>query len=158
MKVKIVQSIAGHADPRYELKDFGFRPGEVVDVDDELASAWLVQGIAEAYQEPTPPEPPPTEDPIETAVVQWPVKETDTDIALASVPTTVVVGSIFLIDLEYMVVIDVSNPDNPKVMRATNGSAIAAHEAGAEVSIWGPADSATASKETHPANKNKKKR
>ena len=156
MQIKIVQSIAGHADPRYELEDFGYRPGEVVDVDDELAASWIDAGIAAGLEEPTPPEPPPTGDPVETNAVQWPVKEIDTDIALASTPMTVVVGSIFLIDLEYMVVIDVSNPDNPKVTRGTNGSGVATHEAGAAVSIWGPADPVTASKGSR-SRKNKKR-
>ena len=52
MKVTIVQSIAGHADPRYELEDFSFRPGETVDLNDELAEAWLASGIAAEYKEP----------------------------------------------------------------------------------------------------------
>jgi hypothetical protein len=73
----------------------------------------------------------------ETATLQWPVAETDTDIALTSTPTTVVVGSMLLVDSEYMTVTDVSNLDNPGVARGALGSAITAHAAGAEVKIWG---------------------
>jgi hypothetical protein len=73
----------------------------------------------------------------ETATVQWPVAETDTDIALVSAPTTVVVGSTLLIDSEFMTVTDVSNPDNPGVARGALGSTVTAHAAGVEVKIWG---------------------
>lgn len=84
-----------------------------------------------------PPEPPPSGDPTETAFVQWDVAETDTDIALtAPLPATVLVGSVFLIDAEYMDVVDISNVDNPGVTRGTRGSTVATHAAGAEVSIW----------------------
>ena len=82
---------------------------------------------------------PPTGDPTETGTVQWAIKPTDTDIALTAAPTTVVIGSVLLIDSEYMAVNNVSNPDNIGVQRGTNGSVAAAHEAGAAVSIWGTA-------------------
>jgi hypothetical protein len=87
--------------------------------------------------EPAPePEPPPTGEPTETATVQWDVAETDTDIALTPPAPLLTVGSVFLIDTEYMTVVDVSNADNPGVTRATHGSTVATHTAGAQVSIW----------------------
>ena len=52
MKVKILTSIAGHADPRYDLRDFSFRPGEEADVHDELAAAWIESGVAVALPRP----------------------------------------------------------------------------------------------------------
>jgi hypothetical protein len=51
MKIKMIQSIAGHADPRYEIADFAFRPGEEVDVFDSLAEAWIASGVAVAVVE-----------------------------------------------------------------------------------------------------------
>ena len=103
IRVVIQEPIAGLADPRYGLADFSFRPGQIADIDDALAEAWLASGVAKSKEEidaeiPPPPEPeapPPTGEPTETVVVQWPVKETDTDIALTSTPSTVVVGSVF---------------------------------------------------------------
>jgi hypothetical protein len=93
--------------------------------------------------------PPPTGTPTETGIVQWPVAEADTDIALTTAPTTVQVGSVFLIDDEYMDVTDISNIDNPGVSRAAHGTVAAAHAAGVEVSIWGTAEPLTASSESH---------
>ena len=46
MKIKIIQSIAGHAEPRYRLRDFSFPPGAVVDVVPFLAQAWLASKTA----------------------------------------------------------------------------------------------------------------
>jgi hypothetical protein len=46
MKIKILQSIAGHSEPRYALADFSFPPGAVVDVQSELARAWIAGDIA----------------------------------------------------------------------------------------------------------------
>jgi hypothetical protein len=51
MKVTMQQSIAGHADPRYDLADFSFAPGEIVDMNDELAGYWIAAGIAAPYKE-----------------------------------------------------------------------------------------------------------
>jgi hypothetical protein len=48
IKVRIKQSIAGHADKTYDLPDFGFAPGEVVALDSRLAESWISSGIAEA--------------------------------------------------------------------------------------------------------------
>ena len=47
MKVIILQSIAGNAEPRYDLPEFAFRPGEMVDLNDDLAKAWISSGVAE---------------------------------------------------------------------------------------------------------------
>lgn len=53
MFVKIQTSIAGHADPRYELDDFSFRPGEEVEVHDDLAAAWIESGVAAPIADPS---------------------------------------------------------------------------------------------------------
>jgi hypothetical protein len=155
MIVVIQQSIAGNADDRYGLAEFSFRPHEVVDLDDTLAAAWIETGIAIEQSDfaaaipitpgntppPEPPTPPPgiVGDPTETNVVQWPVGLADTDIAFTTAPATVVVDSVFLIDAEYMTVVDVSNADNPGVTRGAHESIIAEHAAGAVISIWPPA-------------------
>jgi hypothetical protein len=46
MKVTILQSIAGNAEPLYDLPEFSFRPGETVELNDALAKAWIASGIA----------------------------------------------------------------------------------------------------------------
>jgi len=46
MKIQIIQSIAGHADPRYDLADFSFAPGSVIEINDFLAEAWVASGVA----------------------------------------------------------------------------------------------------------------
>lgn len=46
MKVSILQSIAGNAEPMYGQPEFGYAPGQVVEVDDALARAWIAGGIA----------------------------------------------------------------------------------------------------------------
>jgi hypothetical protein len=160
LRVVIQQPVAGLAEPRYGLDDFSFRPGEIVDLDNALAEAWIASGIATSKDEieaelPPPPDPGspsdtfPTGEPTETCIVQWPVKIADTDIALTAVPTTVVVGSVFVIDLECMTVTDISNPDNPAVTRATHGTDAATHEAGATVLVM-PADSAKTKQHKKP--------
>jgi hypothetical protein len=102
--------------------------------------------------------PPPTGTPTETGIVQWPVAEADTDIALTTAPTTVQVGSVFLIDAEYMDVTDISNIDNPGVSRAAHGTVAAAHAAGVEVSIWGTGalSASTAKSNAEPRDETKK--
>lgn len=50
MKIKMLQSIAGHAEPRYRLADFGFAPGAVLEIHDELAKAWIAGKIALAAE------------------------------------------------------------------------------------------------------------
>lgn len=47
MKVRMLVSIAGHAEPLYKLPEFAFSPGDVVDVDKKLAAAWIEGGVAE---------------------------------------------------------------------------------------------------------------
>ena len=47
MKVTILQSIAGHADPRYDLSEHSFRPNEIADLHNDLARAWCASGVAE---------------------------------------------------------------------------------------------------------------
>ncbi|WP_420239255.1 hypothetical protein ACOBR2_06660 [Telmatobacter bradus] len=46
MKIKILQSIAGHADVARRLRDFSFPPGYVVELQDELANALVEASIA----------------------------------------------------------------------------------------------------------------
>lgn len=50
-KIKMLTSIAGNADPRYDLThDFSFEVGKVYDVHAALAQAWIAGGIAELAQ------------------------------------------------------------------------------------------------------------
>ena len=50
-RVKILQGVAGNADPAHGLTaDFMFGPGQVTLLDSELAAAWISSGIAEAVQ------------------------------------------------------------------------------------------------------------
>lgn len=72
----------------------------------------------------------------ETRFTQWVVAPTDTDIALDQPAGTAVVGSVFLIEQEWMTVSDISNVDNPAVER----TAPVEHPAGAEVEVYGPAE------------------
>ena len=50
MKIKMLQSIAGHADPHHGLANFSFPPGCVVDVAEPLAKAWIASDIAIAAE------------------------------------------------------------------------------------------------------------
>ena len=45
-KIKIIQSIAGNPDARYELPLFAFAPGDTPLIHKELADAWIASGIA----------------------------------------------------------------------------------------------------------------
>ena len=47
MKVRMLVSIAGHAEPKYGLPEFAFKPGEVVELNDTLAEAWVTAEIAQ---------------------------------------------------------------------------------------------------------------
>ncbi|HZQ96548.1 MAG TPA: hypothetical protein VFA67_16180 [Candidatus Sulfotelmatobacter sp.] len=47
-RVKIKQAIAGNREPMYDLLDFSFGPGQVVEIDERLAANWIASGIAEA--------------------------------------------------------------------------------------------------------------
>lgn len=51
--IRLLVSIAGHAEPLHELADFSFAPGDIAEVSADLAKAWIASGIAEAV-EPTP--------------------------------------------------------------------------------------------------------
>ncbi len=51
MKVRILISIAGNAEPMYDLPDFSFAPGETLDLHDTLAQHWINAGHAESVQE-----------------------------------------------------------------------------------------------------------
>lgn len=46
MKVKMLAPIAGNANPDYNLPDFSFAAGEIVDVNASIANAWLASGLA----------------------------------------------------------------------------------------------------------------
>lgn len=52
MKVRMTVSIAGNAEPRYELPEFSFAPGDEVELHPELAAAWIAAGHAEAMAKP----------------------------------------------------------------------------------------------------------
>lgn len=51
MKVRMLVSIAGHAEPIYELGDFSFAPGDEVELHPALAQAWIESGHAESREE-----------------------------------------------------------------------------------------------------------
>jgi hypothetical protein len=46
-KVRILVGIAGNAEPRYELLDFSFAPGQVTELHPKLAEIWIATGKAE---------------------------------------------------------------------------------------------------------------
>jgi hypothetical protein len=50
MKIRILTSIGGNAEPMYGLPEFSFSPGEVVDLDKSLAAAWIAAGHAESVK------------------------------------------------------------------------------------------------------------
>lgn len=55
MEVKILTSIAGHAEPKYDLHhSFSFVAGETATLHPDLAAAWIASGIAEALPKPEP--------------------------------------------------------------------------------------------------------
>ena len=73
MKIKILQSRAGHAQPQHRLADFSFPPGAVIDIAPFLAQAWIASKTAiaadkaekltmptEVYTLPEPPKPEPS--------------------------------------------------------------------------------------------------
>jgi hypothetical protein len=47
-KVRMLQAIAGHADPAKGLPDFSYMPGQLVTLPAALASAWISAGICVA--------------------------------------------------------------------------------------------------------------
>ena len=46
VKVEILRSVAGNANPQYDLPDHGYGPGDIVELHPELASKWIASGIA----------------------------------------------------------------------------------------------------------------
>jgi hypothetical protein len=49
-KVRFLTAIAGNREDRYGLLDFSFGPGQVAELDSELASAWIAGKICEPAQ------------------------------------------------------------------------------------------------------------
>jgi hypothetical protein len=47
IKVKLLTSIAGHSDEKYDQPDFGYAPGQEVELHPDLAAAWVSSGLAE---------------------------------------------------------------------------------------------------------------
>lgn len=46
-KIKFNEAISGHGDPaRIGEHNFSFAPDQVVDIEDDLAGAWVASGIA----------------------------------------------------------------------------------------------------------------
>lgn len=84
-----------------------------------------------------PPEPPPTPE-IGTLAQAMTDAPTDDFVNLQADSTTAQNGSQVQIDAEIMTVINIPNRRQLRVTRATEGSTIAAHEAGAEVLIGAP--------------------
>ena len=48
IKIKLLTSIAGNAEPAYDQAEFGYAPGQIVEVHPNLAAAWIGSGLAEA--------------------------------------------------------------------------------------------------------------
>lgn len=47
-KVKILIPVAGGAEPMYDLPDFGYAPGQIVELHPKLAQIWIATGKCEA--------------------------------------------------------------------------------------------------------------
>jgi len=47
MRVRMLTSIAGNANPLYGLGEFSFAPGDTPDLHKDLAKAWIACGHAE---------------------------------------------------------------------------------------------------------------
>jgi hypothetical protein len=54
IKVKMLTSIAGLANPDYDLPEHGYQQEEIVELHPVLANAWIEAGIAEAFKEKDP--------------------------------------------------------------------------------------------------------
>jgi hypothetical protein len=107
---------------------------------------------------PPPPEPPPSGPPTETGILNAAMNDsTDDIVALQDKATTAANGTVLKVDSEYMTVTDATDPNNLKVTRSTFGSAIAAHAAGAAVSIWGQAVKSAKATSAGAAARSKKK-
>lgn len=50
VKVQIVKSIAGLRDPTYDLPEFDYQPGQIVELHPKLAKAWIASGTAKAVE------------------------------------------------------------------------------------------------------------
>ena len=50
MQVRILTSIAGHAEAAYNQPDFAYQPSDTPDIDARLAAAWIDAGICEAIK------------------------------------------------------------------------------------------------------------
>jgi len=48
MTVRFLVSIAGNAEPMYDLPEFSFSPGDTANLHDDLAAAWIDAGHVEA--------------------------------------------------------------------------------------------------------------
>jgi hypothetical protein len=51
IKVKMLTSIAGLANPAYDLPEHGYQQDDIVELHPVLANAWIEAGIAEAVKE-----------------------------------------------------------------------------------------------------------
>ena len=51
IKVKMLTSIAGLANPDYDLPEHGYTVGDIVELHPQLAEAWIQSGTAEAVKE-----------------------------------------------------------------------------------------------------------
>jgi hypothetical protein len=72
-KVKMVVSIAGLAEPIYDLEEFSSKPGEEIEIHPELARHWIAAGHAIAINNGSPIEPETTSiEPTEHAVLPSP--------------------------------------------------------------------------------------
>jgi hypothetical protein len=56
IKVRMVVSIAGNAEPLYDLEAFSFQPEQIVELHAGLARAWIASGNAKPvdFSEPEP--------------------------------------------------------------------------------------------------------
>ena len=50
-KLKMLMSVAGNADARYDLPAFAYKKGQIVELHSELAKSWIASGRAEAFVE-----------------------------------------------------------------------------------------------------------
>lgn len=50
MRVRMLISIAGNAEPNYGLPEFSFAPGDTPDLHKDLAKAWIAAGHAEKFR------------------------------------------------------------------------------------------------------------
>jgi len=78
-KLKMLMSVAGNADARYDLPAFAYKKGQIVELHPELAKSWIASGRAEAFVE-EPAAPAPTKPAIaEPAKTPEPEKKAEAD-------------------------------------------------------------------------------